>query len=88
MKHKPGSRRRCSRTKAASFTCLILKGHRTAHRASLAAYFTQIERLKENPETRLLSLMTEAGFAGPKKVSRRAMLLAFCRWGTDDGRAW
>lgn len=32
------------------------------------------DRLKDNSESRVLSLMTEAGFANPKKVGRRAML--------------
>jgi hypothetical protein len=32
------------------------------------------ERLKDNSENRVLSFMTEAGFADPKKVGHRSML--------------
>lgn len=40
----------------------------------LARLFHSSERMKDNSESRVLSLMHEAGFADPRKVGERAML--------------
>jgi ubiquinone/menaquinone biosynthesis C-methylase UbiE len=46
---------------------------KSAHRF-LSHFVHSSERLKDNSETRVLSFMTEAGFADAKKVSCRSML--------------
>jgi len=45
-----------------------------AHGGFLARFLHSSDRLKDNSENRVLSFMTEAGFAEPKKVADRTML--------------
>jgi hypothetical protein len=58
----------------ASFTCSISKDRRTPLTAFWPIYFTQVTRLEDNSESRVLSLMTKAGLVRAQKVCRRAML--------------
>jgi len=47
-----------------------------AHR-SLARLLHSSNRLKDNAESRILSFMTDAGFANPKKVAGRALFFGY-----------
>ena len=73
--------RRCvqsgaSSSLAAGFTCSTWKVQ-TAARRLFAHLLHSSKRLKENSESRILSLMRESGFADPRKVGRRRMLFGY-----------
>jgi ubiquinone/menaquinone biosynthesis C-methylase UbiE len=56
------------------FHMLDFEGPERGPKRILAQVLHSSERLKENSEIRILSLMTESGFADPRKVDRRGML--------------
>jgi ubiquinone/menaquinone biosynthesis C-methylase UbiE len=58
-----------------AFHMLDFEGPEGGAHGLLAHLVHSSKRLKENSESRVLSLMMQAGFANPKKVDRRAMLL-------------
>jgi ubiquinone/menaquinone biosynthesis C-methylase UbiE len=58
-----------------TFHMLDFEGPDDAKHGRLAHLLHSSERLKENSESRVVSLMVQAGFANPQKVDRRAMLL-------------
>jgi ubiquinone/menaquinone biosynthesis C-methylase UbiE len=55
------------------FHMLDFEGQDNGAHSILSRLVHSSERLKDNSENRVLSFMTEAGFADPKKVGRRAM---------------
>lgn len=62
------------------------EGPEDGKRGLLTCLFHSSERLKDNSEGKVLSLMRQAGFVDPKKIGRRAMLLghvAFYRASTS-----
>jgi ubiquinone/menaquinone biosynthesis C-methylase UbiE len=56
------------------FHMLDFEGPEKAAHGLLARLLHSSDRLKDNSESRVLSFMTEAGFADPKKIGSRAML--------------
>jgi ubiquinone/menaquinone biosynthesis C-methylase UbiE len=56
------------------FHMLDFEGPENGAHGFLARLLHSSDRLKDNSENRVLSLMAEAGFAEPKKVGHRAML--------------
>jgi ubiquinone/menaquinone biosynthesis C-methylase UbiE len=56
------------------FHMLDFEGPEKGAQGLLARILHASDRLKDNSESRVLSFMTEAGFADPKKVSHGAML--------------
>lgn len=56
------------------FHMLDFEGPEDGEHGFLARLLHSGHRLKDNSESRVLSLMRQAGFADPKKVERRAML--------------
>lgn len=56
------------------FHMLDFEGPEDGAHGFLANLIHSTDRLEDNSENRLLSLMTQAGLADPKKVGRRAML--------------
>jgi ubiquinone/menaquinone biosynthesis C-methylase UbiE len=56
------------------FHMLDFEGSQDAAHGILAHIIHSSHRLEDNSESRVLSLMTQAGLAEPKKVGRRAML--------------
>jgi ubiquinone/menaquinone biosynthesis C-methylase UbiE len=58
------------------FHMLDFEGPEDGEHGFLARLLHSGHRLKDNSESRVLSLMRQAGFADPKKVERRAMLFA------------
>jgi len=57
-----------------AFHMLDFEGPERGSHGVLAHLLHSGKRLKENTESRVLSVMTEAGFANPRKVHRQAML--------------
>jgi ubiquinone/menaquinone biosynthesis C-methylase UbiE len=57
-----------------AFHMLDFEGPESGSHGVLAHLLHSGKRLKENTESRVLSVMTEAGFADPRKVHRQAML--------------
>jgi ubiquinone/menaquinone biosynthesis C-methylase UbiE len=57
-----------------AFHMLDFEGPESGSHGVLAHLLHSGKRLKENTESRVLSVMTEAGFAHPRKVHRQAML--------------
>jgi ubiquinone/menaquinone biosynthesis C-methylase UbiE len=58
------------------FHLLDFEGSEDSGHGFLAHLLHSHDRLKDNSEARVLSLMSQAGFREPKKVGRRAMLFA------------
>lgn len=58
-----------------AFHMLDFEGSEGGAHGLLAHLVHSSKRLKENSESRVLSLMMRTGFANPKKVGRRAMLV-------------
>ena len=58
-----------------AFHMLDFEGPETGLHGVLAHLLHSSKRLKENTESRVLSLITQSGFADPRKVHRQAMLL-------------
>ncbi len=56
------------------FHMLDFEGREDGEHSFLARLLHSGHRLKDNSESRVLAFMTQAGFADPKKVGRRAML--------------
>jgi hypothetical protein len=56
------------------FHMLDFEGPEDGAHGFLAHLFHSSDRLRDNSESRVLSLMTQAGLADPKKVGRHAML--------------
>jgi ubiquinone/menaquinone biosynthesis C-methylase UbiE len=68
------------------FHMVDFEGPEDSKRGLLTRLFHSSERLKDNSEGQVLSLMRQAGFADPKKIARRAMLfghVAFYRASRD-----
>jgi len=59
------------------FHMLDFEGPGSGPHGVLAHLLHSSKRLKENSESRVLSLMRESGFADPQKVQRQAMLLGY-----------
>jgi ubiquinone/menaquinone biosynthesis C-methylase UbiE len=57
------------------FHMLDFEGPEKGSHGLLAHILRSSERLKDNSESRVLSFMTKSGFADPKKVGHRSMLL-------------
>ena len=65
-----------------AFHMLDFEGPESSSHGVLAHLLHSSKRLKENTESRVLTLMTQSGFADPRKVHRQAMLfghIAFFR---------
>jgi hypothetical protein len=60
--------------KPGKFHMLDFEGSEKGAHGFLGRLLHSSDRLKDNSESRVLSLMTKAGFADAKKVGRRAML--------------
>ncbi len=58
------------------FRMLDFEGPEDGEHCFLAPLLHSSHRLKDNSESRVLAFMSQAGFADPKKVGRRAMLFA------------
>jgi hypothetical protein len=56
------------------FHMLDFEGPESDSNGVLAHLLHSSQRLKENSESRVLSIMKESGFADPRKVERQAML--------------
>jgi hypothetical protein len=54
---------------------LDFEGPEDSEHSFLARLLHSGHRLKDNSQSRVLAFMSQAGFADPKKVGRRAMLL-------------
>ncbi len=68
------------------FYMLDLEGREDGAHGFLAHLLHSSDRMKDNSESRVLSLMRQAGFADPKKVGRRRMLfggVAYYRAGAE-----
>jgi hypothetical protein len=66
------------------FYMLDFEGPEDGAHGFLARLLHSSDRMKDNSESRVVSLMRQAGFADLKKVCRRRMLLggvAYCRAG-------
>jgi ubiquinone/menaquinone biosynthesis C-methylase UbiE len=59
------------------FHMLDFEGPDSGSPGVLAHLLHSSKRLKENSESRILSLMRESGFADPRKVGRRRMLFGY-----------
>jgi len=69
------------------FYMLDFEGREDGAHGFLARLLHSSDRMKDNSESRVLSLMRQAGFADPKKTGRRRMLfggVAYYR----AGRSW
>jgi hypothetical protein len=56
------------------FHMLDFEGPQDGAHGFLAHLLQSSDRLEDNSESRVLSLMTQAGLADPKEIGRRAML--------------
>jgi hypothetical protein len=61
------------------FNLLDFGGPESGHNGFLARLIHSSHHLADNSEERILALMNQAGFAGPKKVSQGAMLFGRVR---------
>src|SRR5947208_17095770 len=69
------------------FYMLDFEGPEDGAHGFLARLLHSSDRMKDNSESRVLSVMRQAGFADPKKVGRRRMLLGGVAY-YRAGRSW
>jgi len=69
------------------FYMLDFEGREDGAHGFLARLLHSSDRMKDNSESRVLSVMRQAGFADPKKVGRRRMLLGGVAY-YRAGRSW
>ena len=69
------------------FYMLDFEGREDGAHGFLARLLHSSDRMKDNSESRVLSVMRQAGFADPRKTGRRRMLLGGVAY-YRAGRSW